>query len=92
MAKRKKTFEESLEELEQVVEKIESGDLPLDKCLDEYEKGIKLADFCARELDAAEKRIEKLKKTKTGEYTTVPLDDDESGQPDTDNSEESGEE
>jgi exodeoxyribonuclease VII small subunit len=92
MAKRKKTFEESLEELEQVVEKIESGDLPLDKCLDEYEKGIKLADFCARELDAAEKRIEKLKKTKTGEYVTVPLDDEESGQSDTGDSEESEEE
>lgn len=92
MTKRKKTFEESLEELEQVVENIESGDLPLDKCLDEYEKGIKLANFCARELDAAEKRIEKLKKTKSGVYVTVPLDEEESGRPEPGDSEESGQE
>ena len=80
MAKKKKTFEESLAELEQVVEKIEGGDLPLDKCLDEYEKGITLADFCARELDVAEKRIEKLQKTRSGEFTTVPLDDEQDDQ------------
>ena len=80
MAKKKKTFEESLEELEQVVEKIERGDLPLDKCLDEYEKGIILADLCAGELDGAEKRIEKLQKTRSGEYKTVPLDDEQADQ------------
>ena len=74
MPKRKQTFEESLRELEQIVAKIESGELSLDACLDEYEKGIKLADFCARELDSARKRIEKLKKTTQGEYITEPLD------------------
>jgi len=74
MAKRKPAFEEALRELEQIVEKIESGDLSLDACLDEYEKGIKLADFCAKELDAARKRIEKLRKTDDGEFVTEPLD------------------
>ncbi len=77
MAKRKQTFEQSLKNLEEVVEKMESGELPLDKCLDQYEKGVKLAAFCARELDAAQQRIEKLQKDEKGEFATEPMEDAE---------------
>lgn len=90
MPKKKLSFEKSLEQLEQVVEEMESGDVPLDKCIDLYEKGVKLANFCTKELDAAEKRIEKLNKKSDGSFDTTPFDeaddDDDSPENDTDES------
>ena len=50
---KKLSFEKALEELEEVVAKIEDGSLSLNDCLKEYEKGIKLATFCAAELKNA---------------------------------------
>jgi exodeoxyribonuclease VII small subunit len=76
MARKKQSFEEALSELEQVVARMEEGELPLDQCLEQYEKGITLARFCARELDAAQKRIETLRKTADGAFATEPLDDE----------------
>ncbi|RLD12100.1 MAG: exodeoxyribonuclease VII small subunit [Chlamydiae bacterium] len=77
MAKKKQSFEDSLAQLENVVGKMEGGDIPLDECIDLYEKGVKLAGFCAKELDAAEKRIEKLHKKNEGEFETTPFDEDD---------------
>lgn len=77
MAEKKKTFEESLEELEELVEKMESGELPLDKSLESYERGVKLAAYCAKELDIAQKKIEKLEKDHLGAFATTPLDENE---------------
>jgi len=51
MTKKKQSFEESLAQLENVVGKMEGGEIPLDECIDLYEKGVKLADFCAKELE-----------------------------------------
>ena len=76
MTKKKISFEESLSQLENVVGKMEGGEIPLDECIDLYEKGVKLADFCAKELDAAEKRIEKLQKKSEGKFETTPFDDE----------------
>jgi len=76
MPKKKQSFEESLSQLEKVVDKMESGDVPLDKCLDLYEKGVKLADACAAELSEAEKRIEKLHKKNEEKFETTPFDDE----------------
>ena len=76
MTKKKQSFEESLAQLENVVGKMEGGEIPLDECIDLYEKGVKLADFCAKELDAAEKRIEKLQKKPGGEFETTPFDEE----------------
>ena len=58
----KLSFEEALEKLQEIVSKIEEGELSLNECLAEYENGIKLAAFCARELKSAKARVEKLKK------------------------------
>jgi exodeoxyribonuclease VII small subunit len=73
-----KKFEDSLERLETIVEKMESGDLTLDQAMKYYEEGIRLSRFCYKKLDEAEKKIEKLVK-KSGaegrtEYGTEPLD------------------
>ena len=74
MARKKQSFEQALRELEDVVTKLEDGTLSLDESLGQYERGIRLAEFCMHELDAARQRIEKLKKTKEGGFATEPLD------------------
>ena len=76
MAKRKEddlTFEQSLEELEILVDKLERGQLPLDESLETFENGMKLARVCTEKLTKAERRIEKLIE-KNGELRTEPFD------------------
>ena len=55
-----KTFEKSVEELDLIVSKMESGDLNLDESLKLFEKGVKLTRLCQKTLADAEKKIEKL--------------------------------
>lgn len=57
-----KTFEQSLAELEDIVGKLEGGDLPLEQSLELFEKGIKLSRECRERLTKAERRIEILMK------------------------------
>lgn len=54
------SFEKSVQELDDIVAKMESGDLSLDESLELFEKGIKLTRSCQKTLDEAEKKIEKL--------------------------------
>lgn len=56
----KDSFESSLEKLEEIVEKLEEPDLPLDKSLKLFEDGIKQARFCESRLSEAEGKVEKL--------------------------------
>jgi exodeoxyribonuclease VII small subunit len=67
------TFERELEELEAVVKKLESGDLPLEESLELFERGVTLSDSCRRQLDAAETRVEQLVKRGRG-IVAEPLD------------------
>jgi exodeoxyribonuclease VII small subunit len=55
-----KTFEKSVQELDVIVERMESGDLSLDESLQLFEKGVKLTRACQQTLADAEARIEKL--------------------------------
>jgi exodeoxyribonuclease VII small subunit len=61
-------FETSLHKLEEVVKKLESGELSLDDSLKAFEEGVKHAAFCARKLNEAEKRVELLLKQKDGAF------------------------
>lgn len=54
------SFENCLQELEQVVKQLEGGDLPLDKSLELFERGMALSETCQKQLDEAETRIETL--------------------------------
>lgn len=58
MAKEK--FEDALEKLEDIVRKMESGDIPLDEALKSFEEGIKLIRFCSAKLEETERRVEML--------------------------------
>ena len=53
-------FEKSLKALEQVVERMERGDLALDESVRLFEEGVKLSDACKKELEAAEEKIQVL--------------------------------
>jgi exodeoxyribonuclease VII small subunit len=63
-------LEKSLEELEALVVRLESGDLPLEQALKEFEHGVKLTRQCQAALQEAEQKVEiLLKKTATAEPT-----------------------
>lgn len=68
-----KTFEGALEELEQVVEQLDSGDLSLDDSWAAYEKGVGLAKFCNQKLNEVEKKVELLIKDKEGKLQITTL-------------------
>ena len=53
-------FEESYEMLEQVIQKLEEGALPLDESVALYEKGISLVRHCEQQLEQAELRVSQL--------------------------------
>ncbi len=63
----KKTFEDALNDLEEIAMKLEEGELGLDDSIKEFEKGIKLAQFCHGKLEEAERKIEILQKGESGE-------------------------
>ncbi len=54
------SFEQALRELEGVVRRLESGDVPLDESITLYERGEELRKACQSRLDAAQARIEKI--------------------------------
>ena len=67
-------FEKALEELESIVEDLESGDLSLENSLKSFEKGIKLARQWQEKLSQAELQVQKLIE-EDGELKTTPLKD-----------------
>ncbi len=60
-------FEDALSKLEEIVEKLESGELSLEESLAAFEEGIKLSRVCSGQLDAAERKIEILIKAEDGQ-------------------------
>ncbi len=54
------SFEAGLQELEQIVKEMEGGDLPLERALELFEKGMKISDNCRKQLEEAETRVEVL--------------------------------
>jgi exodeoxyribonuclease VII small subunit len=61
------TFESALKQLEEIVHRLEKGELPLEESLKLYEEGIRLSRYCHGKLEEAEGRIELLMKDARGE-------------------------
>lgn len=76
---KEENFEAALKELEGIVEQLERGDLPLEKSLELFERGITLTRVCQKRLDEAERKVEMLVQQQGGELTTVPFDELEGG-------------
>jgi exodeoxyribonuclease VII small subunit len=66
------SFETGLQHLEGIVKEMESGDLPLERALELFEKGMKLSEACRKQLEEAETRVEALIK-RAGEVTPEPF-------------------
>jgi exodeoxyribonuclease VII small subunit len=70
-----KSFEASLESLEEIVQQLEGGDLPLEKSLELFEQGIKLSRQCQERLSQAERRIEVLLRDNQGRPVVSAFED-----------------
>ncbi len=72
MAK-KKTFEDSMTQLETIVEDLENGDLALETAIKKFEEGVKLSKFCFDKLDETEKKVSLLLKDQNGNLYEKPF-------------------
>ncbi|MFZ3064468.1 MAG: exodeoxyribonuclease VII small subunit [Nitrospirota bacterium] len=59
-------FESAVKRLEEIVNKLEAGDLSLDDSIKLFEEGVRLYQVCIKRLDEAEKKVEILLKDKDG--------------------------
>jgi exodeoxyribonuclease VII small subunit len=76
------TFEQSLSRLDEVVSRLESGELALDDALAHYEEGVKLVRSCRADLDRAELKIRRLvERGGKAETEEVPASDLFGGEP-----------
>ncbi len=73
----KQTLEQSLKRLEEIVEQLEQGDVPLDDALNMYEEGIELSKACVAKLTQAELRLKKLAKDIQGNFQLMEDDEQE---------------
>ncbi|MCD7821999.1 MAG: exodeoxyribonuclease VII small subunit [Clostridiales bacterium] len=70
MAAKRKTFEESMLRLEEIVTRLEKGEATLEESMALFEEGTKLAAACAKQLDSAEQKVLKL----TGATDGAPVE------------------
>lgn len=68
-------FETSLKKLEQIVEKLEKGDLPLEESIKLFEEGVGLSNACKTELEAAEGKVQVLMKQRDGSMKLAPFEE-----------------
>jgi exodeoxyribonuclease VII small subunit len=74
MARKKKvTFEEGLNRLEEVVGILEDGEISLEEALKYYKEGMELSMHCSKELDQAEKQVMELQKDADGNFIQKPF-------------------
>jgi len=67
------TFEQALARLEQVINELEHGEIPLERAIALFEEGMRLSRMCAAILDEAEARIELLQKTADNAFEVKPF-------------------
>ena len=70
-------FEKALARLEEIVQKLEKGDLPLEQSLKLFEEGIRLSRICNTRLEEVERKVEILLKDKAGNMTANPFEEEE---------------
>lgn len=75
MATKKKSFEESMLRLEEIVSLLEKGDATLEASMALFEEGTKLSAACAKQLDNAEQKVWKLTKGTGGAPVEQPVEE-----------------
>ena len=74
MPAKKPSFEKALNRLEEIAEKLESGDLPLEESLKIFKEGIELSRWCSQILNQTESELKKLVKLEGKKFKLEPLD------------------
>ncbi len=74
-----KSFEEMIDELEEIVTRLESGDAPLDEAVRLFEKGMKISVSCHDKLEKAEQKVKILTESQTGEVVETDMESGEEG-------------
>ncbi len=70
------TFEEAMEELETIVEKLEEGDVPLEEAITIYKKGMELSKLCHDKLKNVEEQLTQIL-TADGHQQTFSIQEEE---------------
>lgn len=73
-AKKKLTFEEKLQQVEALIAKMESGEMPLEEAMQQYEAGLNALNALEKELTAAQQRLTVLRQ-QSGEDIEVPMEE-----------------
>lgn len=73
-AKKKRTFEERLQQVEALIAKMESGEMPLEEAMQQYEAGLNALNALEKELTAAQQRLTVLRQ-QSGEDIEVPMEE-----------------
>jgi exodeoxyribonuclease VII small subunit len=69
----KKTFEQSMKQLEQIVVELESGELTLEQAIKKFEEGMELSKFCSLKLEETERKITLLMQNSAGQAVEKPF-------------------
>ncbi|CUS86049.1 Exodeoxyribonuclease VII small subunit [Candidatus Kryptobacter tengchongensis] len=69
------TFEQALRELQNIVDKLETGQVTLEEAIEMYERGVKLSKYCIEKLTQAELRIRKIIKDESQGFTLIDFED-----------------
>ena len=67
------SFEQALAELEQIVQRLEQGKIPLEEAINAYERGSALKRHCEAKLRQAKERVDRISIAADGSVSTVPL-------------------
>lgn len=73
----KQTFETAMRKLEEIVQELENGDLPLEKAMKIFEEGVRLSTFCSAKLDETEKKITVLLQDPSGKVKAEAFTNDD---------------
>lgn len=73
-AKKKLTFEERLQQVEALIAKMESGEMPLEEAMQQYEAGLNALNALEKELTAAQQRLTVMRQ-QSGEDIEVPMEE-----------------
>lgn len=68
-------FEDALKKLEKIVDDMEKGELSLDEAMKKYEEGVRLSKVCSKKLEEAERKVEILIRSETGELKAQPFEE-----------------
>jgi exodeoxyribonuclease VII small subunit len=78
-AKKSDQFENALKKLQDIVEKLEKGDLPLEAAMEYFSEGMRLAQVCHKKLEEADKKVRMLVRDQDGGWTAAPFEAPASG-------------